>query len=51
MPAMDQSMQIPAEWLREAGVQSFAPKASSFRCPEPHDLIALAYIEPVPRIS
>jgi hypothetical protein len=25
MPAMDQSMQIPAEWLREAGVQSFAP--------------------------
>jgi hypothetical protein len=49
MPAMDQSMQIPAEWLREAGVQSFAPRASSFRCPEPHDLIALAYIEPVIR--
>ena len=42
-------MQIPAEWLREAGVQSFAPKASSFRCPEPHDLIALAYIKPVIR--
>ena len=42
-------MQIPAEWLREAGVQTFAPKASSFRCPESHDLIALAYIEPVIR--
>jgi hypothetical protein len=38
-------MQIPAEWLTEAGLQNFTPVRSSFRCDVPHELIALTDIE------
>jgi hypothetical protein len=40
------TMEIPAEWLAEAGVQNFKPARSAFRCAAPHMLIALAEIEP-----
>jgi hypothetical protein len=42
---MSDLYQIPPEWLAEAGWQNFAPSWSSFRCEEPHILIALADIE------
>jgi hypothetical protein len=44
---MSQSMQIPAEWLAEAGVQNFIPTQSSFRCDTPDAVpFALTDIEP-----
>jgi hypothetical protein len=46
---MGETMQIPPEWLAEAGVQNFAPLRSSFRCTAPHTLIPLADIEKVVR--
>ena len=46
---MPESMQIPAGWLREAGVQNFTPTRSSYHCTMPHELLALADIEPVMR--
>jgi hypothetical protein len=44
---MSQSMVIPAEWMAEAGAQSFRPTATQrgFPCDVPHELIALADIE------
>jgi hypothetical protein len=39
-------MEIPTEWLVEAGLQNFRPQRSAFRCAVPHQLIALAEIEP-----
>jgi hypothetical protein len=42
---MVQSMQIPVEWLREAGVENFKPTGSHFRCDAPHEMIVLADIE------
>jgi hypothetical protein len=39
------SMQIPAEWLAEVGLQNFKPVRSSIRCAGPHTLIALGGIE------
>jgi hypothetical protein len=49
MSDMAESMQIPAEWLREAGVLNFTPTGLSYRCIAPHVLLALADIEPVLR--
>jgi hypothetical protein len=43
------SMEIPAEWLTETGLQSFRPQRCAFRCAVPHQLIALAEIEPLVR--
>jgi hypothetical protein len=43
------SMEIPAEWLAEAGLQNYRPLRSAFRCAATHQLIALAEIEPVVR--
>ena len=40
------TMEIPVEWLAEAGLQTFKPTRSAFRCAAPHQLIALAEIEP-----
>jgi hypothetical protein len=37
--------QIPAEWLATAGLQGFKPSQASYRCEEPHELIAVADIE------
>jgi hypothetical protein len=46
-PSMSQSMQIPADWLAEAGVQNFAPPQLSFRCDAPDAApVPLADIEP-----
>jgi hypothetical protein len=42
---MVQSMQIPVEWLREAGAENFKPTGSHFRCDAPHEMIVLADIE------
>ena len=46
---MAKSMDIPTQWLREAGVLSFVPKRPGFRCTEPHVLVALKDIEPAIR--
>jgi hypothetical protein len=43
------SMEIPPEWLAEAGLQNFKPLRSSIRCAAPHVLIALDQIEPLVR--
>ena len=43
------SMEIPAEWLVEAGLQSFSPKRSAFQCAGRHQLLALDDIEPLIR--
>lgn len=50
---MPQSMIIPNDWKAEAGVQNFrpAPSQRGFRCDDPHELIALADIEPPLRFS
>jgi hypothetical protein len=47
---MDQTMEIPPEWLAEAGLQNFVATQPSFRCTAPHVLIALADIERMVRI-
>jgi hypothetical protein len=44
------TMEIPAEWLAEAGMQHFKPARSAIRCAAPHVLIALAEIEPLVRL-
>jgi hypothetical protein len=46
---MGETMQIPPEWLTEAGLQNFVAIQPSFRCTAPHVLIALADIERVVR--
>jgi hypothetical protein len=46
---MAESMDIPPEWLREAGVLNFATTSPAFRCTAPHVLIPLEEIEPVVR--
>ena len=46
---MAESMQIPVEWLREAGVQNFMPTRPSYRCDAPHFLLPLIDIESVVR--
>lgn len=43
------TMQIPAEWLAEAGMQDFRPQRPAFQCAGLHGLIALTYIEPIVR--
>jgi hypothetical protein len=43
------SMEIPAEWLAEAGLRNFKPPRSAIRCASPYELIALAKIEPFVR--
>jgi hypothetical protein len=45
------SMEVPAEWLAEVGLQGFRPQRSSIRCTAPHELIALNQIEPVIRLE
>jgi hypothetical protein len=43
-------MEIPSDWLAEAGLQDYTPlRQSSFRCSAPHELIALVDIEPLVR--
>jgi hypothetical protein len=42
-------MEIPTEWLTEAGLQNFKPPRSAILCAVPHQLIALAEIEPFVR--
>jgi hypothetical protein len=44
------TMEIPPEWLTEAGLQNFKPVRSSIRCAAPHGLLALAEIEPFVRL-
>ena len=44
------TMEIPPEWLTEAGLQNFKPVRSSIRCAAPHELLALAEIEPFVRL-
>jgi hypothetical protein len=46
---MTESMQIPSEWLREAGVEAFTPAAPNYRCTVPHVPLPLLDIEPVLR--
>lgn len=38
--------EVPDEWLVEAGVKDFKPDNSSFRCDDPHTLIAISDIQP-----
>jgi hypothetical protein len=44
------TMEIPLEWLAEAGLQNFKPARSAIQCAAPHKLIALAEIEPFVRL-
>jgi hypothetical protein len=44
------TMEIPAEWLAEAGLQDFKPLRAAIRCGAPHALIALDEIEPFVRL-
>jgi hypothetical protein len=44
------TMEIPPEWLAEVGLQNFRPSRSAIRCEAPHELIALAEIEPFVRL-
>lgn len=44
------TMEIPAEWLAEAGLQNFKPARVAIRCAAPHALIALDEIEPFVRL-
>jgi hypothetical protein len=44
------TMEIPAEWLAEAGLQNFEPGRSAIRCAVPHELIALDETEPFVRL-
>jgi hypothetical protein len=39
-------MNVPAEWIAEAGLQDFKPTRCGFHCVVDHELIALADIEP-----
>jgi hypothetical protein len=43
------TMEIPPEWLVEAGLQDFTPPRSAIRCAVPHELVAIADIEPFVR--
>jgi hypothetical protein len=47
---MAESIQIPAEWLREAGVQNFTPTGLSYRCTA-HVLLALGKSNPCCALS
>jgi hypothetical protein len=49
MVLMSETMQIPAEWMAEAGVENFRPARNSFRCSGAHELIAVADIEGIAR--
>jgi hypothetical protein len=42
-------MEIPPEWLSDAGLQHFVTTGLSFRCTAPHVLIPLSHIERVVR--
>ena len=44
------TMEIPAEWIAEAGIQNFKTARLAIRCAAPHVLIALAEIEPLVRL-
>jgi hypothetical protein len=46
---MGETMEIPPEWLAEAGLQNFVATRPSFRCTASHDLIPLADIERIVR--
>lgn len=48
--SMTITMEIPAEWLAEVGLQNFKPARSAIRCAVPHELIAIAEIEPFVRL-
>jgi hypothetical protein len=47
---MNITMEIPAEWLAEVGLQNFKAPRSAIRCAVPHELIAIADIEPLVRL-
>ena len=42
-------MEIPPEWLVEAGLRDFTPPRSAIRCAAPHELVAIADIQPFVR--
>lgn len=44
------TMEIPLEWLAEVGLQDFRPPRTAIQCGAPHELIALAEIEPLVRL-
>jgi hypothetical protein len=44
------TMEIPPEWIAEAGLQNFKPSRPAIRCAAPHELIALTEIEPFVRL-
>jgi hypothetical protein len=44
------TMEIPAEWLAEAGLQNFEPPRPAIQCSAEHELIALNEIEPFVRL-
>jgi hypothetical protein len=44
-----ETMEIPPEWLAEAGLNNFVATSSGFKCSAPHVLIPLADIERVVR--
>jgi hypothetical protein len=46
---MGETMQMPPEWLAEAGLQDFVAKQRSYRCTAPRVLIPLNQIEKVVR--
>jgi hypothetical protein len=47
---MGETMEIPPEWLAEAGLRNFVATRPSFRCTAPHDLIRLEHIERMVRV-
>jgi hypothetical protein len=50
MNAMTVTMEVPPEWLAEAGLQNFKPVRPSILCAARHELIALGEIEPFVRL-
>jgi len=46
---VNESMEIPFEWLAQAGMQDFVVTSQSYRCTAPHVLIPLTNIERVVR--
>jgi hypothetical protein len=46
---MNASMEIPSEWLAEAGLTDFMPGHCSFRCTKMHELVSLNHIQRVIR--
>jgi hypothetical protein len=47
---VSETMEIPPEWLAEAGLQTYVATRPSFRCSAPHVLIALTDIDRMVRV-